>query len=119
VCSSDLLEARSLAAPAPTPRRIVVAGVLRVNRRARSGVPITIGGVRVRTGADGRFRARVELTGPILLRITREDLVRAAHRPCASDLEEVVEVPETGESVHLRLEAQAYGYECDRACRCD
>ena len=120
VDATGALEARSLAAPPPPPRRVLVTGLLRVSGRPRVGVPLTIGGVRVRTGADGRFRARIELAGPVLLRIASDDLVRAAHRPCARDHEELVEIPEASAApVRLRVEAQAYPYECDRACRCD
>ena len=117
---SGALEARSLAVPSPPPRRVVVTGVLRVSGRARAGVPLTIGGVRARTSADGRFRARVEVEGPVLLRVTGDDLVRASHRPCAHDHEELVEIPEAGTApIRLRVETHAYPYECDAACRCD
>lgn len=117
---SGALEARSLAVPSPPPRRVVVTGVLRVSGRARAGVPLTVGGVRVRTAADGRFRARVEVAGPVLLRVAGDDLVRASRRPCARDHEELVEIPEAGTApIRLRVETHAYPYECDAACRCD
>jgi hypothetical protein len=119
VDASGALEARSLATTV-APQPITIVGVLYANRRPRAGVRVIVGGVRVRTDARGRFRARVEVDGPILVGVPGEEIVRATRRPCASDVEQVIEVPPGGSrTARVRVDAASYGYECDRSCRCD
>jgi hypothetical protein len=114
------LEARSLAVPVSPPPVVVVTGVVRVNRRALPGVTMSIGGRRVRSRAGGRFSTRVELEGPLQIRIEDDEIVRRARRPCARALEQIVEIPRDGTGrVRVTVDAFAYGYECNRACRCD
>ncbi|MBX7194061.1 MAG: PQQ-like beta-propeller repeat protein [Sandaracinaceae bacterium] len=120
VDASGALEARSLGTfdpPAP-PRRIL--GRLLVNQRPVAGVLVRVGDARVRTRADGRFSARVALEGPLAVHVDRDELVRRTHRPCANELEEVVEPPlDPRAPVRVVLGAWAGDYECDRVCRCD
>jgi hypothetical protein len=113
------LEARSLAVAASPPASRLVTGVVRVNGRALEGVTMSIGGRRVRSRAGGRFSTRVELEGSLQIRVEGDELIRRSHRPCAQDVEQVVEVPVGTAPVRVVVEAGAYGYECDRACRCD
>lgn len=118
VDASGALEARSLRTTT-APRSITVAGVFRANGRARAGVRLTVGGVRVRTDASGRFRARVTIDGPIVVRVTEQEIVRSTRRPCASDHVQEIDVPETSTLVRARVDAASYPYECDRLCHCD
>ncbi len=119
VDANGALEARSLATTT-APRTITIVGVLHGNGRPRAGVRFTIGGVQVRTDASGRFRARVTVDGPIVAHVAREDIVRATRRPCAQDVEQSIEVPaDISRPLRVRVDTWSYGYECDRACRCD
>lgn len=117
--SSGLQAYARIADPPADAEDVTIRGTTAINGRRRGGVALRVGDRVVRSDPRGRFAVTLAgMRGVIAVEISGEEAKRRSGKPCGSD-ERASVVLDGSRDYSVAIDARAYPYECDRACRCD